>query len=121
MNIVSKGKEGADEINRMMTGFRNNPPEKINNSRVIKIIDYLDGISRDLLGKKETAFDMERSNVLQFFLEDGSKISIRPSGTEPKIKFYFSVNDKLDNIDEYETREADLDERIEGLIKDIIQ
>ena len=121
VNIVRKGKEGADEINRMMTSFRNNPPEKINNSRVIKIIDYMDGISRDLLANKETAVNMERSNVLQFFLEDGSKISIRPSGTEPKIKYYFSVNDKLDNREEYENREAEMDARLEALIKDIVK
>ncbi len=116
VNIVRKGKEGADEINRMMEDFRNNPPEAVNNSRVVKIIDYLEGISRDLLENKETFFYMEKSNVLQFFLEDGSKISMRPSGTEPKIKFYFSVNDKLENRDEYEKKEAELDRRIDALI-----
>jgi len=121
VNIVRKGKEGADEINRMMEDFRNNPPEAVNNSRVVKIIDYLEGISRDLSENKKTFFDMEKSNVLQFFLEDGSKISMRPSGTEPKIKFYFSVNDKLENRDEYEKKEAELDRRIDELIREMIE
>ena len=119
VNIVRKGKEGADEINMMMTNLRNNRPETINNSRVIKIIDYMEGFSKDLLTNEVTDIDIERSNVLQFLLEDGSKISMRPSGTEPKIKFYFSVNDKLDSPDEYEKKETELDARIEAMIREI--
>ncbi|MEA1887275.1 MAG: phospho-sugar mutase [Bacteroidota bacterium] len=119
VNIVRKGKEGADEINRMMSNFRENPPDVVNNSRVVRIIDYLEGISRDIPANKETSIDMDKSNVLQFFLEDGSKISLRPSGTEPKIKFYFSVNDKLENKDEYEKKKAELDARIEALIQEM--
>jgi len=121
VNIVRKGREGADEIKRAMTDFRNKPPEEINNSRVVRIIDYMEGFSKDLMTKEVTDIDLERSNVLQFFLQDGSKISMRPSGTEPKIKFYFSVNDRLFSRDEYEKKEAELDARIDGLIKDIIK
>lgn len=119
INIVRKGKEGADEIKAMMTGYRNNPPEKINNSRVIKINDYEKQISYDILKGSETRIDLTKSDVLQFFLGDGSKISIRPSGTEPKIKFYFSVNTKLESADKFEETESILDNRISDIIKDM--
>jgi phosphoglucomutase len=112
INIVRKGKEGADEIKSMMTLYRNNPPERINDSRVIMINDYETQISSDIL--KGT-----KSDVLQFFLEDGSKISVRPSGTEPKIKFYFSVNTKLISADKFEETETFLDKRISDIIKDM--
>jgi len=119
INIVRKGKEGADEIKAMMTGYRNNPPEKINNSRVVKINDYEKQISSDTLTGKKTKIDLTKSDVLQFFLEDGSKISVRPSGTEPKIKFYFSVNTTLISADKFDETEKVLDQRIEGIIKDM--
>jgi phosphoglucomutase len=98
INIVRKGKEGADQIKAMMAGYRNNPPEKINNSKVIKINDYEMQVSLDILKGTKTSIDLIKSDVLQFFLADGTKISIRPSGTEPKIKFYFSVNTKLESL-----------------------
>ncbi len=95
INIVRKGKEGADEIKAMMTGYRSNPPATINNSRVVKMDDYSTLISTNCITGEKKKIDLIKSDVLQYFLEDGSKISIRPSGTEPKIKFYFSVNTKL--------------------------
>lgn len=119
INIVRKGKEGADEIKAMMTGYRNNPPQKINNSRVIKINDYEKQISLDMVSGKKTKIDLIKSDVLQFFLEDGSKISVRPSGTEPKIKFYFSVNTTLKSADKFDETEKVLDQRIDGIIKDM--
>lgn len=119
INIVRKGKEGAGEIKAMMTEYRNNPPEKINNSRVIKINDFELQISHDLQSGSKTPLDLIKSDVLQFFLEDGSKISVRPSGTEPKIKFYFSVNTKLDSADKFEETEKILDNRISDIIKDM--
>jgi phosphoglucomutase len=119
INIVRKGKEGADEIKAMMTGYRNNPPEMINNSRVIIINDYENQISHDILKDSKTAIYLIKSDVLQFFLGDGSKISIRPSGTEPKIKFYFSVNTKLESADKFEETEIFLDKRISDIIKDL--
>lgn len=119
INIVRKGNEGAEEIKAMMTGYRNNPPKKINNSRVIKINDFLNQVSVDLLtGNKET-ISLTKSDVLQFFLEDGSKISVRPSGTEPKIKFYFSVNTKLESAGKFEASEEVLNDRIQGIISDM--
>ena len=119
INIIRKGKEGADEMKTMMDGYRNNPPEKINNSRVIKINDYETQFSSDILKGTKTAIDLTKSDVLQFFLEDGSKISVRPSGTEPKIKFYFSVNMRLESAEKFEESETFLDKRISGIIKDL--
>ena len=119
INIVRNGKEGADEIIAMMTAYRNNPPEKINNSRVIKINDYEKQISHDILKGSKTKIHLIKSDVLQFFLEDGSKISVRPSGTEPKIKFYFSINTKLISADKFEETEKILDKRIKDIINDM--
>jgi phosphoglucomutase len=92
-----------------MKGYRSNPPSVINSSRVIRINDYEKLVSTDLV----------QSDVLQFFLEDGSKISVRPSGTEPKIKFYFSVNTKLASAGKYEETLKLLNKRIEDIIKDM--
>jgi phosphoglucomutase len=119
INIVRKGKEGADEIKAMMTGYRNNPPSVINNSRVVRINDFEKQVSKDLITGKETPTGLIKSDVLQFLLEDGSKISVRPSGTEPKIKFYFSVNAKLASADKFDETEKFLDSRIDGIIKDM--
>jgi phosphoglucomutase len=117
VNIVRKGKEGADEIKAMMNGYRNNPPLSINGSNVIQINDYELLISHNKVSGKSEKIDLTKSDVLQFFLEDGSKISVRPSGTEPKIKFYFSVNTTLKSADKFEETETVLDERITNIIK----
>lgn len=119
INIVRKGKEGADEIKKMMQDYRNNPPERINNCRVIKINDYETQISHDIVLGTKTKIQLTKSDVLQFFLEDGSKISVRPSGTEPKIKFYFSVNTHLESEDKFEAAELLLDKRILEIISDM--
>jgi phosphoglucomutase len=119
INIVRKGKEGAEEIRAMMTGYRNNPPETINSSRVVKINDYELLLSTNCITGTKTRIDLLRSDVLQFFLEDGTKISVRPSGTEPKIKFYFSVNTKLVSADKLDETEKLLDKRIADILKDM--
>jgi phosphoglucomutase len=119
INIVRKGIEGADEIKAMMTGYRDNPPKTINNSKVIKIDDYQTLISTNCNTGEKKKIDLLKSDVLQFFLEDGSKISVRPSGTEPKIKFYFSVNTKLESAEKYEETEKLLDQRIADIIKEM--
>ena len=119
INLVRKGKEGADEIKAMMKNYRNNPPETINKSRVIKINDYETLISTNCITGHKEKIDLLKSDVLQFFLEDGSKISVRPSGTEPKIKFYFSVNTKLASADKLEATEKILDKRIADIINDM--
>ena len=119
INIVRKGKEGADEIKAMMTEYRNNPPRVINNSQVVKINDYDTQVSNDILKGTKTKITLIKSDVLQFFLADGTKISVRPSGTEPKIKFYFSVNTKLSSSDKFDETEKILDKRIADIVHDM--
>jgi phosphoglucomutase len=119
MSVFKKGKDGADEIQRMMEKFRNDPPSSINNSEVVDIKDYLDDASLDQINAKNGGIKIPRANVIQFFTKDGSKISMRPSGTEPKIKFYFSVRDSLKDSDEYEDMNQILEKRINNIIKDI--
>ena len=116
VNVVRKGAEGAAEIRKMMEDFRSTPPAAIDGSKVVKINDYLLLTSADLLTGKKTPLPLEKSNVLQFFLEDGTKISVRPSGTEPKIKFYFSARTALGNISEFEAAWNSLEVRIDGII-----
>ncbi len=119
INVVRKGKSGSEEIQAMMAGFRKNPPESINNSRVVVIHDYLEQVSVDTGTGKRTEITLPKSNVLQFLLEDGSKISVRPSGTEPKIKFYFSVFDKLNRLEDFDRIRELLEERILNLKKEL--
>jgi phosphoglucomutase len=119
INIVRKGKEGADEIKAMMQVYRNDPPKSINNSKVVKIDDYETLVSTNCITGQKKKIELLKSDVLQFFLEDGSKISVRPSGTEPKIKFYFSVNTTLVSVDKFDETEKLLDQRISEIIKDL--
>jgi len=119
INVVKKGKSGADEIQQMMAGFRNDPPRSLLGSAVVTIRDFQDQTSLDVPTGQSTPIDLPKSNVLQFMLEDGSKISVRPSGTEPKIKFYFSVYSELDNREDYERVKTILDTRIENLKQEL--
>ncbi|HHD83090.1 MAG TPA: phospho-sugar mutase, partial [Bacteroidetes bacterium] len=118
-NIVRKGKTGAEEIQSMMKKFRDNPPSYINNSQVIEIYDYQKSIKKNIVTNEESSIVLPQSNVLQFILKDDSKISIRPSGTEPKIKFYFGVHDKLNNKSDFETIEQKLEMKIDAIIKSL--
>jgi len=115
-SVVRKGKAGADEITQMMVDYRNNPPKEINNSKVICIKDYEKQISRNIVEGKETAIDLPKSNVIQFFTEDGSKITVRPSGTEPKIKFYFGVKTELNNREDYYKVREELRSKLDDII-----
>lgn len=119
LSVTKKGKEGAEEIQEMMKNYRSNPPASINDSRVVKIADYLLQQEKDLLRGLVSKITLPKSNVLQFFTEDGSKISIRPSGTEPKIKFYFSVKSKLDSAGQFQHTDSLLDRRIDAIIAEI--
>ncbi|MBN2214982.1 MAG: phospho-sugar mutase [Bacteroidales bacterium] len=119
VSIVRKGKEGAEEIALMMKNFRDNPPARINNSEVIDVIDYLDSKSLERINSRNGEIEIPASDVLQFFTGDGSKISVRPSGTEPKIKFYVGVRENLGRISDYNRVNTILDSRIEGIIKDL--
>lgn len=117
ISITKKGKDGAEQIQQLMHGFRTNRPQTINGVKVTKIIDVQESKVYDMVNGTEEPLDLEKSNVIQFYLEDGSKISARPSGTEPKIKYYISVNEKLPNREAYRAIEKSLDERIDALKK----
>ena len=116
ISVTKKGKTGAEEIQAMMVNYRQHPPEKINNSSVIMIRDYLILKEKDLKSGAEHEIGLPESNVLQFILEDDSKISIRPSGTEPKIKFYFSVKGVLTGKEEFEETGNILKNKISDII-----
>ena len=103
----------------MMFDLRNNLPESLNGSKLVKTIDYQSGIAKNLVSGEETKVDFPASNVLQLFTEDGCKISARPSGTEPKIKFYFSVNKKLTGRDAFDDNLASLNQKIDAIINEL--
>lgn len=119
ISITKKGKSGAEEIQAMMKDLRENPPESLAGSKVIRLKDYDAGVEKDLTSGKEEKINLPRENVLQFLTEDGSLVSARPSGTEPKIKFYFSVNGKLPSRDQYNTVEEQLNKKIQTIISDL--
>jgi phosphoglucomutase len=119
ISLTKKGMAGTEEINKMMENFRKNPPQTLAGSRVVKVADYQNLIEKDLISGEEKALHFEKSNVLQFFTEDGSKISARPSGTEPKIKFYFSVKGYLDSKENFDLVEQSLKDKIDFIIKDL--
>ncbi|MEQ8629369.1 phospho-sugar mutase [Ekhidna sp.] len=116
-SITKKGLQGAEEIKRMMEDFRSTPPKKLAGSEVTHVIDYLEGVQINSNGKKESV-NFPKSNVLQYLTEDGTKVSVRPSGTEPKIKFYFSVRGDLEGSSYSET-EKKLKNKIHNLLNDL--
>lgn len=119
ISITKKGMDGQQQIAAMMESYRNNPPKTINDSLVVKLLDYeLQKGSNPQTGE-EWKIELPKSNVLQFILADGSSISARPSGTEPKIKFYFSVNTKLNTAAEFDKVNKELDEKIKAVITDM--
>jgi phosphoglucomutase len=119
ISITKKGKAGAEEIKAMMETFRTNPPATLGGSKIINVKDYERSIETDPSTGNTTAIDLPKSDVLQFVTEDGSIISARPSGTEPKIKFYCSVNGQLASKDAYKATDATLDAKIDAIIKDL--
>lgn len=119
VSITKKGMNGAAEIAAMMEGYRNNPPKTFDGSAVAELLDYQLQTGRNLLTGQGWTIDLPKSNVLQFILADGTSISVRPSGTEPKIKFYFSVNAKLENADDADVIEKELDEKIKRIAKEL--
>lgn len=109
VSVVKKGKSGAEEIAKMMNDFRNTPPQTIEGVQVTQIIDYL----------KPEITGLPKSNVLQYFLSDGSKVSVRPSGTEPKIKFYFSICSQMENVDLIEQRQDEALQKIDRIKQEL--
>ena len=119
MSVVRKGKEGAELIQKMMVEFRENPPKTIVGSPVVKINDFLSLETTDVKSGSKSPIEQDKSNVLQWFTEDGSIVSVRPSGTEPKIKFYFGVKAPLESVAGFERVQAELDAKIEAIKKDL--
>jgi phosphoglucomutase len=119
VSITKKGMNGQKEISDMMEGYRKNPPSTINHSKVLHLMDYELRKGKNIQTGETWDIQLPQSNVLQFILEDGSKISARPSGTEPKIKFYFSVNDHIDKTGDFEKMQLVLETRINGIISDM--
>lgn len=119
ISITKKGMNGQKEIAEMMESYRNNPPAQLGGVAVAQLLDYQLQQGTNLPAGDTFPIALTKSNVLQFVLADGSKVSARPSGTEPKIKFYFSVNAPLDNAANYKTVQAGLMARIEAIIKDM--
>ncbi len=119
ISITKKGMDGQQQIAAMMESYRNHPPESINGSAVEQLLDYELQKGINLQTGEKWKIEMPKSNVLQFILADGSSISARPSGTEPKIKFYFSVNTELNSATEYEAVNKELDNKIKAIIADM--
>jgi phosphoglucomutase len=119
ISITKKGMNGQQEIAAMMEGYRKNPPAAINGSKVVSLLDYELQKGKNLITGESWDILLPKSNVLQFVTEDGSKISARPSGTEPKIKFYFSVHTKLANATAFDEKYDQLQNKINGIIADM--
>ncbi|MCF6171749.1 MAG: phospho-sugar mutase [Bacteroidales bacterium] len=119
ISVVRKGKTGAEEIEQMMRDFRSHPPKSLDGSPLVAIKDYSSGIKKNLLTGEEKIIDLPKSNVLQFFTEDGSKVSVRPSGTEPKIKFYFGIKGTLAHKEDYDNVNTGLEEKINRIVKEL--
>ena len=115
VNIVKKGMDGAQEIAKMMENYRKNPPKSFNGANVIQLLDFELQQGKNMVTGETWKLDLPKSNVLQFVLADGTRVSARPSGTEPKIKFYFSVNTALQNAADFNKTEKLLDDKLNAL------
>ncbi|MFW5778351.1 MAG: phospho-sugar mutase, partial [Bacteroidota bacterium] len=119
ISVTKKGKEGMEEIQKMMDDFREQPPVSLGGNKISVIKDYLSSKQKDVKTGKETNIDLPQSNVLQFFTEEGSKITVRPSGTEPKIKFYFGIKGEIKTRDEFEEVNSKLETHIQKIVTDL--
>ena len=115
VSLVKKGKDGAAEISAIMDGYRNDTPKVLAGSEVLEVRDYQTGQIKDLKSGRSRPTGIPGSNVIQFYLADGSKVTARPSGTEPKIKFYFSLHTEISGMADFEEKKAELDGRIAEL------
>ena len=119
VSVVRKGKEGAEQIQQMMVDFRTNAPKVLAGSPVVKVLDYKSLEETDLVTGEKKVIDQDSSNVLQWITADGTLVSVRPSGTEPKIKFYFGVKEPLPSVEQYDEVLAKLDAKIETIKQDL--
>jgi len=115
VNLVRKGAQGEQEIKDMMAKFRNQPPDQIGGQKVVRALDYKTSVEKNLVTSSTTAIALPASDVIQYYTEDGSKISVRPSGTEPKIKFYISLFSKLNSKADFNQVNEELDSRIKAI------
>ncbi len=119
ISVVKKGIEGANEIKQMMVDLRENPITEIDGEKIKYLYDYQTSICTNLISGEESAIEIPKSNVLIYETENGTKIAARPSGTEPKIKFYFSVNKPMPSIENHHITETELDDKIKRIIKEL--
>ena len=119
ISITKKGMNGATEIAQMMQGYRDNPPTTIDGVAVAELLDYDLQLGKNLQTGESWTINLPKSKVLQFALSDGTKISARPSGTEPKIKFYFSVNTPLESPEEFTVAEKTCKDKIDRIVSDM--
>ena len=117
LSLTKKGIEGVEEIKKMMSNYRSTPPESINNVDVVCIKDYLLQKEKNIKNKTEKTLNLPKSDVIQFYLSNGSKITVRPSGTEPKIKFYFGIKAELKNAAQFDSLNKELDVQIKNIIE----
>ncbi len=118
--VVRKGMSGAEEIQKIMDNFRTNPPKELGGSKMEWVKDYETLIAKNIISGEENKIDQKiTSNVLQFFTMDGTKISVRPSGTEPKIKFYFEVKGELKSRKEFDAEEEKAEAKIEAIMNEL--
>ena len=119
ISITKKGRDGQEQIAAMMDKYRNDPPQTLAGVKVVGLYDYDKKEAKDLTNGQVCNIELPQSNVLQFILEDGSKVSARPSGTEPKIKFYFSVQGNLDSVASFDVAFGNLGNKIDHIIADL--
>ena len=119
VSLVKKGKTGAAEIERLMGEFRNNPPKTLDDKIITHLEDYASATRHDLQSQQKETIPLPKANVLIFISEDGTRVAARPSGTEPKIKFYVSVNTRLDSAENYRTTKAVLDQKITRILAEL--
>ena len=119
ISLTKKGMDGAEQIKQMMIDLRQNPKETINGQRVVMIEDYQNSTAKNLLTNELEELNIPKSNVLIYYLEDGTKICARPSGTEPKIKFYFSLDENLEDVSQFENVTNQLDQKIQNIIEEM--
>jgi phosphoglucomutase len=119
VSLVKKGKSGADEINQMLTNFRANPPQHLDGSKVVAVEDYTTATRLWIASQEKESIPLPKANVLIFSTEDGTRVAARPSGTEPKIKFYVSVNTALESSDKYRSTKKVLEQKIDRILAEL--
>jgi phosphoglucomutase len=120
VNVVKKGRTGAEEINQMMSDFRNNPVKELAGSKVTEVKDFQEQTCLNLADNQKSVMDdIPKSNVLIYYTEDGTKVCIRPSGTEPKIKFYVSVKDSISSEEDFSAKLPGLQGKINQIKTDL--